>query len=328
MRRWPAEWETQKSVYLGFPREDGDWGVALRAACSAIVKAANAIHRVCPVTLIVSDRELFAEYHRDFAGRVSFLPADDVWLRDSGPITIIENGAAVLLDFIFNGWGGKYEASLDNLLPAAIHRTDYPTYGYRKLPYILEGGAIETDGAGTVMTTTRCLLSEGRNDFTTRDEAEAMLGVTLGAQRFIWLDHGELAGDDTDAHIDTIARFIDRRTIAYVGPPPDPGNRHSADFAAMRSQLRQQAADYRLLELPWAGDHYSPVDRHQLPATYANFLISNGHLFLPVYGTPADRVATDLLRRETDYTVVPVDARALIEQHGSLHCLTMQIPAV
>ncbi|WP_116124205.1 agmatine/peptidylarginine deiminase [Lewinella sp. IMCC34183] len=324
MLRLPAEWEPQQRVFFVFPRRSGDWGTVLDAASAAMVRAANVVQRVCPTTLIVSDQTHFAPYADRYTGEVLHLPTDDSWVRDSGPITVLDGGPR-LLDFTFNGWGGKFDARRDNELPQHIHAALYPGADYRRVETVLEGGSIESDGRGTLLTTSRCLLSTGRNDFTTRAAAEVVLREQLGARRVLWLDHGELEGDDTDAHVDTVARFLDEETIAYVAPPP-PTDPHHADFVALREELRTIATDYRLVELPWAETLTSRVDGHRLPASYANFLISNGTLFLPTYGSRADQTALDILANESDYHIVGVDCRAFVEQHGALHCLTMQIP--
>lgn len=277
------------------------------------------------MTMIVGDREHFARYAKDFMGQAIELPTDDCWVRDTGPITVLENGSLTMVDFIFNGWGGKYPAERDDALPARLHRKYYPELDYRRVESILEGGAIDTNGAGVILTTSQCLLSAGRNGFSTKQEAEQPLREWLGAQRILWLDHGELPGDDTDGHVDTLARFLDAHTIAYVGPPPR-GHPRRAAFVAMRKQLASWSA-FKLVELPWAGRLRSQLDGHYLPASYANFLLSNGRLFLPVFGLPTDDIAATLLRRVSDYEVVLVNCRNLVEQHGALHCLTMQLPA-
>lgn len=325
MVRLPAEWETQQQVLFSFPRREGDWGASLEDASRDMIAAARAVHRVCPVTLIVGDQTHFAAYATDFPGRVLHLPTDDSWIRDSGPITVFNPGPQ-LLDWTFNGWGGKFSAERDNSLPRAIGANCYPDVVVRTVDYVLEGGSIESDGQGTIITTTRCLLSHGRNGFHSRSEAEEVLRAHLGARRVIWLDHGELIGDDTDAHIDTVARFLDPQSIAYVGPPPAEDEHHD-DFTRMRAELRQKAGDYRLLELPFVPPVYSIADGHRLPASYANFLISNGSLFLPTYGKETDALALSLLRENCGYDIVPVDCRAFVEQHGALHCLTMHIPS-
>ncbi|WP_420460515.1 agmatine deiminase family protein [Neolewinella sp.] len=323
MRVFPAEWHPQQCVLFCFPRRGGDWGPVLNAAAEALLTAANLVQEVCPVQMIVPDTDFFGPYRERFQGQVLELPADDSWVRDSGPITVFEEGP-LLLDFTFNGWGGKFDASRDNALPRALHQLLYPTVGYQRVPEILEGGSVESDGRGTLLTTTRCLLSAGRNDFADKAAAENLLRSTLGVKRVIWLDHGELIGDDTDAHIDTVARFLTADTIAYVGPPSPDDPQHD-EFVKLREELREKGRDYRLLELPWTGTLYSEVDGHQLPASYANFLISNGTLFLPTYGVAADELALRALGGQ-GYRIVPVPSRPFIEQHGGLHCLTMQIP--
>ena len=230
-----------------------------------------------------------------------------------------------LLDFTFNGWGGKFSAVNDDRLPQLLH-PHLEGFAYEKIDLVLEGGSIESDGRGTIMTTERCLLADGRNDFADRSTAEAAIKKHLGAERVIWLEHGELEGDDTDAHVDTVARFLDATTIAYVGPPPTDDPQYD-DFRALRDQLHT-LTDYHLLELPWADGVVSRSDGHRLPASYANFLISNGTLFLPTYGLDSDAEAAEVLREHAVYTIVPVDCRAFVEQHGALHCLTMQIPQI
>ncbi len=289
-----------------------------------MVEAARAVALACPVIMIVGDEEHFSSFAKDFPGQVLYLPTDDCWIRDSGPITVYTPDPT-LLDFTFNGWGGKFSAERDNALPAALHDKLFASADYRRITRVLEGGGIEADGRGTLLTTSRCLLSTGRNGFTSKEEAEQLLEEYLGARRVIWLDHGELIGDDTDAHIDTVARFLDAGTIAYVGPPEE-GDPHFTDFILMREELRERATDYKLVELPWADTLISEVDGHRLPASYANFLISNEHLFLPVYGTSTDEAAISLLEASCAYRIVPVNCRPFVEQHGALHCLTMQIP--
>ena len=325
MRRLPAEWEPQQRVYLSFPRRDGDWGEILPDASSAMIAAANQINTVCPVTLVVGDPVHFADYAHAYQGDVLEAPTDDCWIRDSGPITVLAPEAR-MIDFTFNGWGGKFDASLDNQLPAIIQASDFPDVAYDRVTTVLEGGSIESDGAGSILTTTRCLLSGGRNDFTDRHQAEAVLREYLGAQRILWLEHGELAGDDTDAHIDTVARFYAPNTIAYVQPPGSEDSHH-ADFSRMQTELQAFANEYRLLGLPFADPVYSAIDGHRLPASYANFLLCNGYLFLPVYDVPSDARAIEILEQDGTYHVVPVNCRSFIEQHGALHCLTMQVPA-
>ena len=355
-RYLPPEWAPQERVLFSFPRRDGDWGQLVADACGEMMFAIEAVARVCPVTVVVSDRENYRRsllaLQRAYGGEYSIaeltanfnhveLPTDDAWIRDFGPITVLtERGRQRLLNFRFNGWGGKFPAGNDNAVNRGLAGNIFLNKSFDTLPIVLEGGSIETDGRGTLLTTSRCLLAPHRNDWPDKAAAEAELGPLLGTDRFLWLDHGQLAGDDTDAHIDTLARFTDPRTIAYVRCD-DPADEHYGEFQRMEEQLRgfrtPEGQPYRLLPLPWAPAIHHPDDGHRLPASYANFLISNGYLFLPQYfmeepdddhpGRVADRRAQEVLREATEYTVIPLSCRAFISQHGALHCLTMQIPA-
>ncbi len=330
---FPAEWAPQARVIIAFPHSP-DWANDLEPAARAMRDAIKAIAGVCPVTVLDTGNFNSGGGARDAkpSDKVLVRPArlDDSWVRDFGPITVFRNGRPVMLDFEFNGWGGKFDHAHDNLATRNYLMTE--GYGYEEYPFILEGGSVESDGLGTLLTTTTCLLSEGRNGWTTRAEAEEKLRGPLGADRFLWLEHGHLEGDDTDAHVDTLARFLDTETIAYVRCD-DPTDDHYPALAKMEAELRafrtRNGAPYRLLPLPWPPAVYSKEDGHRLPATYANFLISNGTLFLPTYfsGAGTDAEAIALLEAETPYRIVAVDCRPFIGQHGSLHCLTMQIPA-
>jgi agmatine deiminase len=195
--------------------------------------------------------------------------------------------------------------------------------------FVLEGGSIETDGLGTLLSTTTCLLNPNRNGGMSLAEVERRLREHLGIERFLWLRHGHLAGDDTDAHIDTLARFVDEHTIAYV-QCSDSSDEHYSALAAMEVELqsfrRADGEPYRLVPLPLpAVITNDKGDR--LPATYANFLITNRSILLPVYGDPEDQRAIAALSAVSgERSVVPVNCRTPIEEFGSLHCLTMQLP--
>jgi len=337
--RLPAEWEPQQTVLFTFPRRAGDWGDGLTTASEAMIAAANAVNDLTPVTLVVSDEEHFGDYEDGYQGKVFHAPTDDCWIRDYGPIsTILDERALVLNHFVFDGWGGKFEAEKDDGVTQRLWRAEYPEAGYRRAEIILEGGSLESDGAGTLLTTGKCLLSDGRNDWPDEAAAEAALAEYFDFDRLLWLHHGELAGDDTDAHVDTLARFLDAETIAYVRCD-DPEDEHYAELQRMEEELKvfrkQDGRPYTLFPLPWPPAILA-ADGHRLPATYANFLISNGTVFVPTYfnGAPkknperlVDEAALQAFRDHGAYKVVGVDCRAFIEQHGSLHCLTMQVPA-
>ncbi|NJC25098.1 agmatine deiminase family protein [Neolewinella antarctica] len=340
--RLPAEWEKQQAVLFAFPRRAGDWGDQLDAASRAMIRAANLVNKVTRTIIIVSDPDHFSAYADDYEGPHVELPTDDCWVRDFGPITCeTDDGETVMIDFQFNGWGGKFDATNDNQIPARLHKEMFWDHIYQHSDLELEGGSIESDGHGTILTTTTCLLNTNRNDGgLTKNKVELKLRKTLGAKRFLWLTHGSLAGDDTDAHVDTLARFVDETTIAYVACD-DPADEHFADLKKMEAELQAfrtpDGKAYELLPLPWPPAIGSSEDGHRLPATYANFLISNGTIFVPTYfgetaaghpGHTTDALVLEILKLDGRYKTVGISSRAFLEQHGSLHCLTMQIPTL
>ena len=257
---------------------------------------------------------------------------NDTWARDHGAITMIDTGTPSLLDFTFNGWGLKFAADKDNLVGLKLKARkviDCPAFDRKG--YVLEGGSIESDGAGTILTTSECMLSVNRNGIVSKEFVEKELRRSLGAERVLWLDHGALAGDDTDSHIDTLARFAPHDTILYVKSyrPDDP---HTPSLEAMERQLTGlRTADgtpYNLIGLPLP-DPIFDGDGERLPATYANFLITPRAVLMPVYGQPQN---DDMARRMLqiafpEHEILTVDCRPLIRQHGSLHCATMQFPS-
>lgn len=339
--RLPAEWHPQQRILFTLPRPAGDWGKSLKAATKAMIAAANAINKVTPVLLLVSDEEYFEPYAESFHGEVMHCPTNDCWIRDYGPIsTIYEEDTLVLNDFTFNGWGNKFEAINDDAAAQRLWRAEFPEAGYRRSDIVLEGGSLESDGNGTIITTRKCWMSKNRNDWATESVGEEALEEYFDFERILWLQHGELAGDDTDAHVDTLVRFLSPTQIAYVRCD-DPKDAHYEEFAQMEAELKAfrtlAGNTYELIPLPWPPAIMSREDGHRLPATYANFLISNGTLFVPSYfgaeakdhpGRKADAEAAEILRAETGYEVISLDCRPFIEQHGALHCLTMQVPEV
>jgi agmatine/peptidylarginine deiminase len=261
--------------------------------------------------------------------RVHFIeaPYDDTWLRDSGPISLRDGDGFRLLDFRFTGWGGKFDASQDDLLVERL--TEMGTFSNsvrQSIDFALEGGAIETDGAGTLLSTWQCLHE--RHPQASREEITAKLAGWLQQDRVLWLDHGYLEGDDTDAHIDTLARFAAPDAIVYQGCD-DPTDSHYPELQAMAAELAalrtRDGQPYRLFALPWA----QPVidENRRLAASYANFLIINDAVLMPAYGDAADAQAQAVLAQAfPDREIVPVPCRSLIWQNGSLHCVTMQLP--
>jgi agmatine deiminase len=334
-KRLPAEWEEQDAVLLAWPHMDSDWCEDLALVEPVFVTIVQAVARFQRVLIVAPETTTIEEQLRR-AGvelkRVSLyaLPTNDTWARDFGPITIFEEGEPVLCDFGFNGWGLKFAAHFDNRITAEL--ACLGAFGKRRVSVpglILEGGSIESDGEGTLLTTSQCLLEANRNPHLSRAELEEKLAELFGVDHVLWLEHGYLAGDDTDSHIDTLARLAPDNTILYV-KCTDEQDEHYRALAAMEAELRalrpRIGRRFRLLPLPWP---QACFDREggRLPATYANFLVINGAVLVPTYDDPADAEACAVVARAfPGREIVAIDCRALILQHGSLHCVTMQLP--
>lgn len=333
-RRLPAEWEPQDGVLLAWPHDESDWAPYLDRVEPVFATIVAAISQFERVLLVGPDPDRIWSRLLPTNAKVSRITIDklatnDTWSRDFGPLTIEEFGELVLLDFGFNGWGLKFAANLDNQVNR--HLSDRGRLKPRRHPVglILEGGSIESDGAGTILTTSECLLNANRNPHLSKSEIELELRHRFGADHFLWLEHGYLAGDDTDSHIDTLARLCPDDTICYVRCD-DPEDEHFPALRAMEAELQafrtRDGKPFRLLPLPWPKAAHGD-EGERLPATYANFLVINGAVLVPTYADPADdsalaTVAAAYPGRE----IIGIDCRPLILQHGSLHCVTMQLP--
>lgn len=329
MRRMPAEWEKQKAVLLSFPHKNSDWSDNLNSALSVFVKIAQAIAYKESVYIVCDDKQMIKDLFCS-TNNMSFieLPTNDTWTRDYGVITIEDDGETKFLDFTFDGWGGKFDAHLDNDVNKALQQKGYfGTTPFETVEFVFEGGSIESDGEGTILTTSECLCNPNRNGGLTKETIEAKLTEYLGAKRFLWLDHGYLSGDDTDSHIDTLARFVNSNTIVYV-KCDDKNDEHYEALKAMEKQLREFTTvdnkPYNLVALPMTKAIYK--DGIRLPATYANFLITNHALIYPTYDDEADKIVGDIFKELfSNLEIIPINCLRLIEQGGSLHCSTMQI---
>lgn len=333
----PAEWAAQAAVLIAWPPSGGDWEPYLERVEPAFRALAKAISRHARL-LVVTDDAAEALSQLAVAGvpaggaTIVQQPLDDTWTRDYGPITVLDGGRPLLLDFTFNGWGLKYPASQDNQATRRLHAAGhFATTPLRTIGLALEGGAIESDGAGTILTTTACLLSPNRNPHLSREQIESALREHLGATHVLWLDHGHLDGDDTDSHIDTIARLCPDNTIAYVRCD-DPEDDHFLDFQKLELELfalrNREGKPFRLVPLPWCATMLAPDDGRRLPATYANVLFLNGSVLVPTYGEARrDQAALTAWGNACPgFRIESVACGDLALQHGSLHCATMQIP--
>ena len=321
-----AEWEPQSMVQLTWPHKDTDWAPILPEITSVYEEMAREIAK--RESLLIVAPEGLTSHLSPLTSYLLTLTSNDTsndtWARDHGFISVEDNGNLILLDFCFNGWGEKFEAVFDNAINRHLYDQELVRGTYENhLDFVLEGGSIESDGKGTVFTTTCCLMAPHRNQPLTQAQIEDRLKQYLGAERIVWINHGSLIGDDTDGHIDTLVRICPDDTLLYIGADAD-----HPDLLAMEGELRTlrtfDGRPYRLLRLPLPRPIYDGGDR--LPATYANYLVINGAVLVPTYAQPdldAEALRTIALAYP-DREIVPIDCRPVIRQHGSLHCCTMQ----
>ena len=331
---FPAEWADQSGVMLTWPHEATDWADMLDEVEICFIAIAKAIAEREKLLIVCPDCQNLADKLRDcrleniiFAEFLS----NDTWARDHGAITVMIDEKPVLYDFTFNGWGMKFAANLDDQITSRLYRNDFFSENVRysnQKSLVLEGGSVESDGQGTLLTTRDCLLSINRNQHLSEKEIEKQLTELFGLKQVLWLSSGFLSGDDTDSHIDTLARFCDTQTIAYV-KCDDINDEH---FEALNKMEQELAAfltlnqqPYHLISLPMADPVFDGEQR--LPATYANFLIVNKAVLVPFYDSPKDKIAAAKLQMAfPDREIIGINCLPLIMQHGSLHCVTMQFP--
>jgi len=325
MKRVIAEFEEQSFTQIIFPHKNTDWAPYLQEAQECFISIINAIAQfqkclvVCANTQEVqslfqkNENIVFVEYE-----------TDDTWARDISALSVCEDGNVVLYDFTFNAWGDKFQASKDNLLTQTLqHCYSAPL---KSIDFVLEGGGIESNGEDTLLTTSACLFNKNRNTTLTQEQRTRKLKEYFGLTNVIYLHHGYLAGDDTDSHIDTLARFISHDTIMYISCT-NTQDQHYKELKAMEEELNSlaQAHNYKLIALPMPSACY--YNNERLPATYANFLFVNGGVLVPVYGVQEDAQALAIFEKTfPTRKIVAIDCSVLIRQHGSLHCVTMQFP--
>ena len=331
----PAEWAPQSGIQLTWPHAGTDWAHMLTEVQACFAAIAREIAQRELLLIVTPEPE---EVKKQISATVNMqnvrfmeCETNDTWARDHGAITMLDAEGASLLDFMFNGWGLKFASDKDNLITRQAVKVGFLNGRYvNRLGFVLEGGSIESDGLGTLLTTSECLLSPNRNGQMSRDEIEDYLCSVFHLKQVLWLDHGYLAGDDTDSHVDTLARFCSPDTIAYV-QCTDTQDEHYEALHQMEEQLKTfrtlNGNPYRLLALPMVDKIEEEGER--LPATYANFLIMNDAVLYPTYRQPEnDQRAKEVLQEAfPEYEIVGIDCRTLIKQHGSLHCVTMQYPA-
>lgn len=323
----PPEWAPQTALWVGWPHLPGEWGDAFTCARQEIADFIAQAARFQPVRVACGSKEAWQSAEAmlaDVSAQVDLVsvPTGDIWLRDTGPIIADQDQAATALTFEFNGWGGKYVMPGDTETAAAIADAErIPAAAHN---FVLEGGAIEFDGAGRLLTTRQCLLNPNRNTAWREAEAHAALKTAFGVEQILWLDRG-LIGDHTDGHIDNLARFVGPGHVLCQTPSgaDDPqADILSAAGAALRD------AGLRVSTLPSPGMIRDDAGE-AMPASHMNYVVINGAVLLPdyepVYSAKAAEVLAELF---PDREIVSCAARAILQGGGSLHCMTREIPHI
>ncbi len=322
MKRFIAEFEKQSFTQIIFPHAKSDWVEYLDEAQKTFIEIINAITKYQECLVVCDDIESVKSRFSD-TQNLYFVEyeTNDTWARDCSVLCVEESNTVKLLDFTFTGWGGKFEASKDNAMSSAIKRCYDKEL--KKIDLILEGGAIESNGVDTILTTSECVLNKNRNASLKKEQMTKKLQEEFGMSKILYLNHGYLAGDDTDSHIDTLARFIDEKSIMYV-QCKDESDEHYTELKLMEDELKAFKNEYgfNLIALPMTDACY--FDGERLPATYANFLFVNGAVLVPTYGVKQDEEALEIFRKTfPTRDIVGINCFSLIKQHGSLHCVTM-----
>ena len=336
-QRLPAEWEPQDAVMLSWPHPETDWYPRLDEVTELHEALATVIADYADVVIAVHPSRLddVRERLEAMGAPLDYIylypcETNDIWARDHGPITVETSEGFKLLDFKFNGWGQKHTYVLDDQITKSLFAQNaFPCATLEQQDWVLEGGSVETDGRGTLLTTESCLLNENRNPNLEPEEIEQRLKDAFGIRKINWLHYGQLAGDDTDGHIDTLARLCPNNVIVYTACD-DEQDEHYAELKKMEAELNTftDADDqpYRLLPLPWPSAVVND-NGQRLPATYANFLIINEAVLVPIYGQPTDEDALEVITQAfPGFDILGIPSSILIEHGGSLHCITMQLP--
>lgn len=320
----PPEWAPQERLWIGFPGDTAEWPAALPFAQEQTAAFASAVAAHGETAFLVARTVADAERARslaDAAAEIVQMPFGDVWLRDTGPIGVVDaQGHRALVDFDFNGWGGKFDMAGDQDIGARLAATTGLPCTHVSL--IFEGGAIDTDGTGLFVTTEQCLLNPNRNPMLDRRQIETLLAGALALSSMLWLGEG-LAHDHTDGHVDNLARFVAPGVLAV--PQATTGDDPNAAIYADAAE-RARAFGLEVALFPSVGRY--EIDGEIAPASYMNFAITNGAVIVPQYGAPNDEAALDALRPFfADRAIVGLPADAILRGGGSFHCMSQHLPA-
>lgn len=321
--RYPAEWEKHDACWLAWPSHGDLWKEDLEPAQDEFTSLCRSIlgERLEILVPDESNEAMAADALKGLDVRFHRVPFGDIWLRDTGPVFVKDGANVVPTRFGFNGWGGKYVLPNDDEVSGRI--AELTGLGSRAFSWVMEGGSLEVDGAGTCLTTRQCLLNPNRNPGMSREEIEAGLAEALGIRKVLWLGDG-LLNDHTDGHIDTLARFVRPGVVACMEAADD-SDPNAAVLTQIRRDLESFGLEIALLPSPGAVKN---DDGKILAASYANFYIANGSVVVPTYGVPRDDAAVRAVGALfPGRKAVGVSARAILSGGGAFHCITQQQPS-
>ncbi len=308
--RIPAEWEKQKSIIVVFPTTHKDWQHSIKEIQLSYVNFINAIRRFQKCIIVCDTPKILNNFFDSYKNiEIKNIKTDDTWIRDFGAIDVFIDGKLKSYNFIFNAWGNKFESTLDNNFNNSFFQNNLID-----VDFILEGGSIDSNGDGTMLTTQKCIFNKNRNS--TCKDIQSKIKNLFGLKELIVLKHGTLVGDDTDSHIDTLARFISKDTIVYI-KCYDKNDTHFKELQMMEKELQQTS--FKLIPLPLPTPKY--FNNKRLPATYINFVFLNNALILPTYNDENDEKVVSILEKTLpNKKILKVDASIFIREYGSLHC--------
>lgn len=330
--RLKAEWEKQKAILIAFPHENSDWKDYIIEARENFLQIINVILKFQKVIVCVDindyeGKKLLQNLNHENL-KIVCINTNDTWARDFGPISVEKESDKIkLLDFGFNGWGLKFKSNFDNQITRKLYNQKILQDELESMPLILEGGSIDSDGMGRILTNTQCLLESNRNPYFNQEKITDLLKQYLGLKEILWLNHGYLAGDDTDGHIDTLARFVNPDTIVYM-QCQNKNDEHFEELNKMEKELQNLKQEngllYKLIPLPLPEAIF--YDNERLPASYVNFLFINNAILVPTYKDKHDEKILEIFKTICpDREIIGIDCSVLIRQHGSLHCVSMQL---
>ncbi|MBE0490752.1 MAG: agmatine deiminase family protein [Sulfurospirillum sp.] len=321
-KRLPSEWEKQSALMVVFPTSQLDWQHSLAQIQASYVAFINAIITYQPCFVLCDDTLHVSSFFTKNKNLFFIdIQTNDTWIRDFGGIDFYENGSKKTYNFTFNAWGDKFMSNKDDAVTKQLFKRGILHGTLINESFVLEGGSIDSNGEGVILSTQKCLFNSNRNKHLTQTQITQKITSFFDAKKLIMLANGGLYGDDTDAHVDTLARFLDKETIAYV-KCYDKNDAHFDDLEAMEQELSQTG--FKLFPLPLP--HAKFYNNHRLPATYLNFVFINDALIVPTYDDVHDAsVLASLQLFFSQRVVIGIDAQIFIREHGSLHCSCMNI---